>query len=134
MKMRKFSLNKLWRDKTPGNMEKAGAIIHVTHLDDAQYGNQLGLKLIEEAHEVNEAQSNDELLSELSDILEVVDCIMKFHNLSRADLAARQEEKRNYRGSFLERKFVTVAEYQPGSAAEQYALQDIKRHPEIIEE
>ncbi len=109
MKMRKFALNKLWRDKTPGNMEKAGSIIHVTHLDDAQYSNELGLKLIEEAHEVHIAPSNDELLSELADVLEVIDCIIKFNNLSRVDLIARQEEKRNYRGSFLERKFVTVA-------------------------
>ena len=134
MKRRKFSLNKLWRDKAPANMESQGAIIHVTHLDDAQYKNQLGLKLIEEAHEVHTAQSDDELLSELADVLEVVNCIIQAHNLRLADVIVRQNEKQNERGSFLQRKFVTVAEYLPGSFGENYALNDLKRHPEIIED
>ena len=133
MKMRKFALNKLWRDKTPANMENDGAIVHVTYLNDKEYAKELGLKLIEEAHEVHTAQSDDELLSELADILEVVDCIIKFHKLSLTDVKIRQEEKRDDRGSFLERKFVTIAEYKQGSKAEAYALNDIARHPEINE-
>ena len=133
MKMRKFSLNKLWRDKAPENHEKSGSIIHVTILDDVQYRKALGLKLIEEAHEVATATSQDDLISELADIREVTDCIMKLHNISLADVTKRQEKKRHERGSFLERKFVTIAEYQPGSFGEKYALNDLARHPEIFD-
>jgi len=134
MKMRKFALNKLWRDRTPENMIKTGAIIHVTRLNDEEYKKRLGLKLIEEAQEVYQTQSQDELLNELADVLEVIDCIIKFHQLSKNDIIQRQAEKRNYRGSFLERKYVTIAEYIQGSPAEQYALNDITRHPEIIDD
>lgn len=134
MKRRKFSLNKLWRDKAPSNMFAQGAIIHFKTLDDVEYKHQLGLKLIEEANEVHTATNQDDFISELADVLEVVKCIAKIHNISMADIAKRQAEKIEERGSFLERKFVTVAEYLPGSFGENYALNDLERHPEIIEE
>lgn len=133
MKRRKFSLNKLWRDKAPSNMFAQGAIIHFQTLDDIQYKHQLGLKLIEEAHEVHTATNNDDLISELADVLEVVKCIALAHNISMDAIIKRQAEKIEQRGSFLERKFVTIAEYLPGSYGENYALQDLERHPEIID-
>jgi predicted house-cleaning noncanonical NTP pyrophosphatase (MazG superfamily) len=134
MKRRKFSLNKLWRDKAPSNMLAQGAIIHFKTLDDAEYKHQLGLKLIEEANEVHTATSTDDLISELADILAVVKCIAQAHDISMNEITKRQAEKIEQRGSFLERKFVTVAEYLPGSFGEQYALNDLERHPEIIED
>lgn len=133
MKRRKFSLNKLWRDKAPANMQAQGAIIHLKILDDIEYKHQLGLKLIEEANEVSTAENIDNLTSELADILEVVKCIAQAHAISMADITKRQAEKIEERGSFLERKFVTVAEYLPGSFGENYALHDLERHPEIID-
>jgi predicted house-cleaning noncanonical NTP pyrophosphatase (MazG superfamily) len=130
--MRKFSFNKLWRDKAPEDMEKDGSVVHVTQLNDTQYKKQLGLKLIEEASEVHTATSPDDLLSEIADVLEVIDCIVKFHNLSMSDVINQQEKKRNKRGSYLQRRFVTSAEYQPGSFGEKYSLKDLKRNPEIL--
>jgi predicted house-cleaning noncanonical NTP pyrophosphatase (MazG superfamily) len=133
MKRRKFSLNKLWRDKAPCNMLAQGAIIHLKTLDDVEYKHQLGLKLIEEAHEVHTTDNIDDLTSELADVLEVVKCIAQAHGISMDEIIKRQAEKIEQRGSFLERKFVTVAEYLPGSFGEKYALNDLERHPEIIE-
>src|SRR3989339_342271 len=127
MKRRKFSLNKLWRDQAPSNMFAQGAIIHYKTLDDAEYKHQLGLKLIEEANEVHTATSTDDLISELADILEVVKCIAQAHSISMDEIIKRQEEKIQQRGSFLERKFVTIAEYLPGSYGEKYALNDLQR-------
>lgn len=134
MKRRKFSLHKLWRDKAPSNIFAQGAIIHFKTLDDVEYKHQLGLKLIEEAHEVHTATNKDDLISELADIVEVVTCIAQAHNIAMNDVFARQKEKIDERGSFLERKFVTVAEYLPGSFGEKYALNDLERHPEIMED
>ena len=41
MKFRKFSQNKLWRDKAPQLLETTGSIIHIEQLTDAQYDQQL---------------------------------------------------------------------------------------------
>ena len=132
VKMRKFIHNKLWRDKGPIRMEATGAIIHVKELDDEQYKHQLGLKLKEEADEVHTAGTPEELKYEIADVLEVLDCIIKAHNFSRDEIIACQKEKRDERGSFLDRKFVTVSEYLPGSFGEQYTLKDL-RCVEIID-
>ena len=78
-KMRKFIHNKLWRDKGVERMEKTGSIVHVTILDDEQYDKQLGLKLLEEAQEVCGAKSKEDLISEVGDVLEVLDCIIAFY-------------------------------------------------------
>jgi len=133
-KRRKFLWNKLWRDKAAERLEQQdGAIIHRITLNDEQYKEQLGLKLIEEASEVHAAKTTEDLTNEIGDVLEVVDCIMKFHNISVEVVTATRDKKRDERGSFLERQFVTVSEYLPGSFGEQYTLKD-PRYVEIFDE
>jgi len=131
MKMRKFYMNKLWRDQASLFKKDDGSIIHLQILNDAEYNNELGLKLIEEATEVHMAQSPDELMDELGDVLEVIDCIVKFHKLSKDEILNRQQKKREDRGSYEERKFVSTAEFAPDSYGEKYCLKDPERYPEI---
>jgi len=119
-KMRKFLHNKLWRDKGPARMQAVGSIVHVKDLDDQEYEQQLGLKLIEEAHEVVTAQNKEELISEIGDVLEVIDCIVAFHGLSGDEITQKQAAKRNERGSYRNRMFVTTTESIPGSYLDIY--------------
>lgn len=37
------------------------------------------------------------------------------------------------RGSFQERKFVTIAEHKLGSFGEKYCLSDLEKYPEVID-
>ncbi len=132
-KMRKFIHNKLWRDKGPVRMEKTGSIVHVKDLNDEEYAYQLGLKLLEEAAEVHTAKTQKDLISEIGDVYEVLDCIIALHNLSRQDIAQDQALKREERGSLLERKFVTMTESIPGTFLDLYCSQDPEKY-KLIED
>jgi len=133
-KRRKYLHNKLWRDDAIEQLEELhGDIIHRIILDDQEYNNQLGLKLIEEAGEVHTAKTRDELSSEVGDVLEVLDCIIALHKLSSQDIEQARNKKRNDRGSYLQRKFVTTTESIPGSFLDIYCSKDPDKYTEIIE-
>lgn len=134
LKRRKYLHNKLWRDNAIEQLEERhGDIIHRIILDDQEYNNQLGLKLIEEAGEVHTAKNKEELSSEVGDVLEVLDCIIALHDLSRDDIEQARNKKRNDRGSYLERKFVTTTESIPGSFLDVYCSKDPDKYTEIID-
>lgn len=130
--MHKFLQNKLWRDKTPELMRTMGSIIHVTQLDNAEYEQQLKIKLQEEVGEICAAQTHKNLIEELADVCEVIDALCALHKIAREDIRACQKEKRDERGSFYERAFVTIAEHPAGSYGEQYCRAQPDKYPEIL--
>lgn len=130
--MHKFLQNKLWRDKAPDLMRATGSIIHITQLDDVQYAEQLKIKLKEEAEEVCVAQDNKELIEELADVFEVIDALCALHKISLEDVRMAQQEKRDKRGGFYGRSFVTIAEHAAGSFGEQYCRAQPDKYPEIL--
>lgn len=133
MKMRKFLQNKLWRDKAPEMMENMGSVIHVKELPDDEYSHTLGIKLLEEAEEVHAAQSKEERIAELADLYEVMDSIIALHRINKDEVIALQCKKRDQRGGFMQRKFVTIAEHPEGSFGESYCLAQKKKYPEIVD-
>jgi predicted house-cleaning noncanonical NTP pyrophosphatase (MazG superfamily) len=134
VKMKKYRLNKLWRDNAASQLEMHdGAIIHRYILNDDEYRIQLGLKLKEEAAEVDAAQNRQELIEEMADVLEVLDCIIAFNDLDLSEIKAVQDKKRQARGSYRAREFVTIAQAVPGSFLHQYYLKSPDRHQEIID-
>jgi len=133
-KRRKFIQNKLWRDYAAIKLEEQdGAIIHRITLDDAEYGHQLSLKLKEEADEVHVAKNKDEIINEIGDVLEIIDCMIKFHEIDINDITAARDKKRADRGSYVDRQFVIMSEYLPGSFGEWYSLQDPSKYIEILD-
>ncbi|MGE0206687.1 MAG: hypothetical protein AB7R69_02445 [Candidatus Babeliales bacterium] len=131
--MRKFIQNKLWRDKAPALMEQMGSIIHCTLLDDKEYDKQLREKLIEEIQEVVAAKNQKELTEELADIFEVIDALCALHGINKSEILKAQEEKKQKRGGFYERKFVTIAEHPEGSFGERYCLAQPEKYPVVKE-
>lgn len=131
MQFRKFKQNKLWRDKLIEAMENKGSKIHFNILNDAEYIEQLKIKFLEEAQEVAQAKTKEQLLEELADILEVIAAIAKIYNFSLEDVQRIQQKKFNERGGFYSKKFITIAEHQVGSFGEQYCLKDPEKYPEI---
>lgn len=133
-KMRKFIHNKLWRDKAIEKMEQQhGDIIHRKVLTDKEYAHELELKLLEEAAEVVTAKSAQEMASEIGDVLEVLDCIIALHGLSKDDIEKARAEKRDERGSYLERKFVTSTESVPGSFLDLYCSKAPEKYTLIVD-
>ncbi len=131
MKMRKFLQNKLWRDKAPQMMEARGSIMHIKKLTDAEFDQELRAKLLEEAAEVQAAHSKEELIGELADVHEVIDTLCAFHGISTEEIQTIQTKKRDDRGGFIERKYVTIAEHPEGSSGVEYCLAQPDKYPEI---
>lgn len=131
-KMRVFKQEKLWRDKAPELMHKHGSIIHIKELNDNEFDHELRVKLLEEAEEVKAAQTTDTLVQELADLYEVIDTLAQLHGITKETIVAAQEKKRNDRGGFIGRTYVTVAEHPEGSFGVEYCLADPEKYPEIL--
>lgn len=129
--MRKFIQNKLWRDKLTDKMIAMGSVLHIKQLSDSEYDEQLRVKLLEEANEVQVAKTKEELIDELADVLEVIDSLSHLHGVSRATIEAAQIKKRSERGGFYGRKFVTIAEHSQDSFGEKYCLAQPDKYPEV---
>jgi len=91
--------NKLVRDKVPHNIEEGGESAQIVRISKKSKLIALKEKLIEEAFEVKDAD-NDEVLSELADVKEVLDQILCELGLSEDNLNETQNSKRNKAGGF----------------------------------
>ena len=81
--MRKYPFNKLIRSKLPGRMVEEGVVVNSQKLEIEEYVAQLKQKIIEEANEVSEAKSREELITELADVLEVIYAIAESTAISQ---------------------------------------------------
>ena len=71
--MKKYQFNKLIRSKLPERMGLEGVNIVGRHLNDKEFKQELKNKLVEEAIEVRDTDSKDDLVKELADIMEVIE-------------------------------------------------------------
>ncbi len=131
MKMRVFLQNKLWRDKAVITTEQDGSKVHYRCLDDIEFNEKLRLKLVEEADEVVTAQSHDELITELADVLDVIDALKSLHGITSEQIANAQAKKYAERGNFDKRMFVEKTEHRDGSYGASYCLAQPEKYLEI---
>jgi predicted house-cleaning noncanonical NTP pyrophosphatase (MazG superfamily) len=101
--------NKLVRDQIPAIIAMDGCQPVTRVLDDAGYLAALRAKLVEEAGEA-QAAPEDQLLSELADVLEVLRALASAQGASWADIEAEAARKRNERGGFDQRIFLEYVE------------------------
>jgi phosphoribosyl-ATP pyrophosphohydrolase len=99
-------MNKLVRDKMVKIIESEGRVLRYTILPEDRYKHQLKVKLIEEATEVRNSNSIENLIEEIADVQEVIDCIIKANNLNKKDIKTAQSRKRKNRGSFKKGFFI----------------------------
>jgi len=132
--MKKFYQNMLWRSKLIEMREKNGAIIHTINLSPAEFNEELGLKLLEEANEVYAADSKEEMIDEIIDVLEAIDCILDFHGISKDQILKLKEKKKAEFGSYTDHRLIDYVEYPRGSEEEKHCLQNPDRYPEIDDE
>lgn len=91
--------NKLVRDRIPEIIQAAGGRCETMILAGSDYHQALRQKLIEEAQEAAMADPQS-LISELADLLEVVDAVMTAYQISRDDVLVEQQHRRQERGGF----------------------------------
>lgn len=94
---------KLVRDKIPEIIKDSGRL-PVTHIAAGQeYKQALLQKLNEEAQEVGSAQTKEDIIEEIADVLEVLATIMTLEKINPLDVTTKQKEKRAERGGFTGR-------------------------------
>ncbi len=97
-----FYYNKLVRDKIIENIKRKGYICEYRILNDEEYKKELDKKLLEEASEVIEAHSAEEI----GDLMKVIQTIMREYNISFDQVKLAMELKDNKNGAFNDRLFL----------------------------
>jgi predicted house-cleaning noncanonical NTP pyrophosphatase (MazG superfamily) len=108
--MKKYQFNKLIRSKLPERMNAEGVKIVGRHLSNEEFAQELKNKLVEEAIEVQSADSRDNLLKELADVMEVIESITSLHNITKEEIEKERTLKREVNGYFLADNFVDYIE------------------------
>ncbi len=95
--------DKLVRDGVPQAIEADGHTYRIEVLALEAYIVELKRKLVEEAREALEASTQDDLLLELADLMEVIVSLLNASGVSPGDLEAMRLQRREKRGGFEQR-------------------------------
>ncbi|QFT87682.1 hypothetical protein FIU87_03370 [Bacillus sp. THAF10] len=102
--------NKLVRDKIPQIIEATGKEYTTKILNDQDYIKHLKLKSYEELDEYCEAQSNEEAVEELADLLEIIHALGSYHGSSIEEVERVRQEKMEKRGAFQDKILLVEVE------------------------
>ncbi len=92
--------NKLVRDRIPEIIEGEGKTCRTETMCEKEYQRALAAKLQEEASELQDAGSAQEMIRELADVFEVIDAFIDAHGIDRNEIATVRTHRRESRGSF----------------------------------
>ena len=110
--MNRKTYNKLIRDKIPEIIRKNNAVPKISELNDEQFKIALKEKLAEEAKELLEAKTQEEILNELSDVLQLIESIAINNNLSVSYIEKQKEKKKQERGAFEKKLYLEYVDEQ----------------------
>ncbi len=126
--MKKVFFNALVRDKMPAFLESKECIVHKTILNDEAFGRALRAKLVEECSEVRLALSKDELIEELADLQEVIEVLLQLHAIQKSDIEMVQLKKREAKGGFEGRVFVSEINFEDENPIAQYYQKNSEKY------
>ncbi len=98
--MKRFATNILIRNNRLKLMENSGLTVNYNILSNTEYIDELKKKIVEEAHEVLEAQSETEIKAELVDVMEVIDHLIDIYGFDRDEMNQLKLEKQQKIGTF----------------------------------
>lgn len=104
--MPEFKLNKLVRDKLPYDYKKLGQVAKYKELTLAEHEAELINKLIEEADEMKAVGSIDEIKSEIADVQQALDDLIKLYDINPIEISKIQQKKFDKKGGFSNGFFV----------------------------
>ena len=91
--------NKLVRDRIPDIIKQDNRVPVTRIADDVEYWQKLKEKLLEEANEFHQ----DETEKELADILEVINAICEHKNIDKDRLEQLRKDRAEKRGAFRDK-------------------------------
>ena len=108
--MKKYNFNKLIRSNLPERMKKEGVSPFGRHLTDEEFAKELKNKLVKEASEVQDANSREDMVKELADVMEVIEALTLLHGITKEEIEKERLLKCNINGRFLAANFVDYIE------------------------
>lgn len=105
--MSRVYYNKLIRDKIPEKIHRKGELCEVRRIvDDDEFEQELLKKVKEEASALSMVRTREDLLDELADLLDVLDALKEYHQLTSEEVHAVRMENQQKKGVFKERYFL----------------------------
>jgi len=130
VKIVKFFCNKLGRDKDLAVDKAAEVCPTYRYLDREELQNALKNKLIEEATEVTVAVRKEEIISEIADVLLVIDGLCKAYGIEKSELLTKKEKHYQQRGGFETGYYVEYIEMTEDNPEIVYFRANADRYPE----
>lgn len=111
-----INYQKLIRDRIPEICAADGWAAKTKILKSKEFMTSLKKKILEEAQELNEGKSKENLIEELVDIQEIIDAILEEEKIKFTDFRKKQAEKQKKRGGFKKKLFlIKTKKAQPAS-------------------
>ena len=98
--------NKLVRDKIPQIIKASGKSPTTKILNEKEYITELRKKSQEELQEYLTAETDQEALEELADLLEIIHALAKVHGSTIEEVDKIRVEKAEKRGGFTDKVFL----------------------------
>jgi predicted house-cleaning noncanonical NTP pyrophosphatase (MazG superfamily) len=103
---------KLVRDNIPAIIERSGKVAYTRILEEEEFKAELDKKLVEEVNEYAAAETKEERLEELADILEVIQAIAGTQNAAMEDIECVKQQKAEMNGAFENKIFLLAVREQ----------------------
>ncbi len=132
-KRTRFATQKLVRDRMIERCTMFGIRTVWEELSCDDHIVALKNKLVEEAQEVVDAKTIDELADELADVKEVLDVLITKAQIAREMIEQKQQEKSKTRGSFQKGIYVEYIDVPQGTDWHEYFSKSPKKYP-VLEE
>lgn len=131
MSLKRFKVEKLVRDHMPEIIRKLGIVVHEQILDPNDFIIKLKDKLLEESEEVRRSSSQQELLEELADVLEVISSISAANGLTMKQVEEKRLKKREAKGGFDRKIYNSYVEVDANNPAINYYTKNPQQYPEV---
>ena len=115
----RYTYNKLVRDKIPEQIDKEkGRKSYYRILNDKEYLEELNKKVLEEANEIIEENS----IEELADLMEVINYIMQLKKYKMEDVKVAMKVKEEKKGAFNNKIFLEYVDEEERNLKEEKEL------------
>ncbi|MEQ9115725.1 MAG: nucleoside triphosphate pyrophosphohydrolase [Rickettsiales bacterium] len=102
-----YDVNRLGRDLMPEFFEKINVQYKIRTLDnDQEFEESLNAKVVEEVEEFFAAETEDEFLEEMADVVEVFRALLKLKGITWEEFEEIRKAKLEDRGGFEKRVFI----------------------------
>ena len=130
--IRRFKIGKLVRDNIPTDIRARGIGVVERRLNNPEFAHRLKERLVEEAIDVQNSLSAEEMLEELCDVFEIMQALCKACKLPLSQVKKAAQEKSLQKGSFESKTYIDYIEIGESHPKLEYYLSHPDKYPEIL--